>query len=192
MRAPNLPVLFHPDCDRRLRNHTESADPADCAAGARGLWRSLAITAGGHFHPAPGTRSDRNPTNRINAPLAKPCNDFCQLDCTVSVIGMVPVRASRTSPSSWQTTGPLGDVRSRSAVRASDALTPRKLPRSARDRGCRGRRRPPRTLSGCARSPSANCCRRSGRNITGSVIRCRRRARRSCIRPQAAPACVDR
>jgi hypothetical protein len=76
MRAPNLPVLFHPDCNRRLRNRTESADPADCSEGARGLWRSLAITAGGDFHPAPRTRSDRNPTDPINAPLAKPCNDF--------------------------------------------------------------------------------------------------------------------
>jgi hypothetical protein len=28
MRAPNLPVLFHPDYNRRLRNLTESADPA--------------------------------------------------------------------------------------------------------------------------------------------------------------------
>src|SRR5215471_14526890 len=76
MRAPNLPVLFHPDYDRRLRNRTESADPADCSAGARGLWQSLAITAGGDFHPAPRTRSDRNPIDAINAPLAEPCNDF--------------------------------------------------------------------------------------------------------------------
>ena len=65
MRAPNLPVLFHPDCNRRLRNRSESADPADCAAGARGLWRLLAITAGGDFHPAPRTRPDRNPTMRF-------------------------------------------------------------------------------------------------------------------------------
>src|ERR1700746_3464179 len=43
MRAPNLPVLFHPDCNRRLRNRTESADPADSSADARGLWRSLAF-----------------------------------------------------------------------------------------------------------------------------------------------------
>ena len=76
MRAPNLPVLFHPDYNRRLRNCTESADPADCPAGARGLWRSLATTACGDFHPAPRTWSDRNPTAAINAPLAKPCNDF--------------------------------------------------------------------------------------------------------------------
>src|SRR6201993_707638 len=76
MRAPTLPVLFHPDCNRRLRNCTESAAPADCSAGARGLWRSLAITAGGDFHPAPRTRSDQSPTNPINAPLATLCNDF--------------------------------------------------------------------------------------------------------------------
>ena len=76
MRAPNRPVLFHPDCNRRLRNRTESADPADCSAGARGLWRSLAITAGGDFHPAPRTRSERTPTNAIKAPLANPCNPF--------------------------------------------------------------------------------------------------------------------
>src|SRR6516164_5772417 len=65
MRAPYLPVLFHPDCDRRLRNRTESADPADCSASARGLRRFLAVTAGGEFHPAPRTRSDRKPTEVI-------------------------------------------------------------------------------------------------------------------------------
>jgi len=69
MRAPNLPVLFHPDCHRRLRNRTESADPADCAAGARGLWRLLAITAGGEFHPAPRTRPDQSPTKPKDTPL---------------------------------------------------------------------------------------------------------------------------
>jgi hypothetical protein len=77
MRAPNLPVLFHPDCNRRLRNRTESADPADCSAGARGLWRSLAITAGGDFHPAPRTRSDPNPTDAINAPSSQAMQPFC-------------------------------------------------------------------------------------------------------------------
>ena len=51
MRAPNLPVLFHPDCNRRLRNRTESADPADSSAGARGLWRSLALPPVGTFTP---------------------------------------------------------------------------------------------------------------------------------------------
>ena len=37
------------------------------------------FTAGGDFHPAPRTRSDRNPTNAINAPLVNPCNDFREL-----------------------------------------------------------------------------------------------------------------
>ena len=78
VRAPDLPVLFRPDYNRRLRNRTESADPADCSAGARGLWRSLAITAGGDFHPAPRTRSDRNPTDAIKATLIKPYNHFRQ------------------------------------------------------------------------------------------------------------------
>ena len=32
-----VPALFHPDCYRRLRNHTESADPGPCGPGARGL-----------------------------------------------------------------------------------------------------------------------------------------------------------
>jgi hypothetical protein len=91
MRAPNLPVLFHPDCNRRLRNRTESADPADCAAGARGLWRLLAITAGGDFHPAPRTRSDRNLTDAIYSPLTSPCNDFCQL---LGHVGRVSARLS--------------------------------------------------------------------------------------------------
>src|SRR5690348_2953378 len=47
-------ALFHPDCHRRLRNCTESADPASLGreTGARGLMRLLAITAGGDFHPA--------------------------------------------------------------------------------------------------------------------------------------------
>ena len=62
MRAPNLPVLFHPDFNRRLRNRTESADPADCSAGARGLWRSLAIYRRWGLSPRPenavGPKSD--------------------------------------------------------------------------------------------------------------------------------------
>src|SRR5215467_12862455 len=95
-RAPNLPVLFHPDYNRRLRNRTESADPADCSAGARGLWQSLAITAGGDFHPAPRTRSDRNPTDPINAPLTEPCNAFRQLGCMGSA--MAPAQRSARRP----------------------------------------------------------------------------------------------
>jgi hypothetical protein len=104
MRAPNRPVLFHPDYDRRLRNRTESADPADRSTGARGLWRSLAITAGGDFHPAPRTRSERTPTNAIKAPLANPCNPFSpgpahadrellhDQKTGLKLVGLVPVR----------------------------------------------------------------------------------------------------
>jgi len=47
---PSWPVLFHPDFNRRLRNHTESADPSSGEEGARGL--GFHLTAGGDFHPA--------------------------------------------------------------------------------------------------------------------------------------------
>ena len=48
------PVLSHPDCDRRPRNCTESADPSGtlsprALAGLRTLWP---LTAGGEFRPA--------------------------------------------------------------------------------------------------------------------------------------------
>jgi len=33
-------VLFHPDCNRRLRNHTESADPFDLRKALAGLERA--------------------------------------------------------------------------------------------------------------------------------------------------------
>src|ERR1700733_4753559 len=58
---PKRPVLFHPDYDRRLRSCTESADPAPCGAGARGLRRLVAITAGGDFHPALRTSAGTRP-----------------------------------------------------------------------------------------------------------------------------------
>ena len=47
-------ALFHPDCDRRPRVHTGSADRiARTAMRARGLVQKYsAITAGGEFHPA--------------------------------------------------------------------------------------------------------------------------------------------
>ena len=47
-----MTVLFHPDCYRRLRILTESADPKHWALAG---WRKPAgrrITAGGDFHPA--------------------------------------------------------------------------------------------------------------------------------------------
>ena len=58
-------ALFHPDFDRRLRNCTESADPDSEETGARGLMRSLAITAGGEFHPALRTPAPGLPRSRI-------------------------------------------------------------------------------------------------------------------------------
>jgi hypothetical protein len=54
LMAPKHRALFHPDYDRRPRNYTGSADPnaSTETLGARGLMRSLAITAGGDLHPA--------------------------------------------------------------------------------------------------------------------------------------------
>src|SRR5690606_35315786 len=37
VRKTRYPVLSHPDCNRRLRNRTESADPRGRTRGARGL-----------------------------------------------------------------------------------------------------------------------------------------------------------
>ncbi len=54
-------ILFHPDCDRRLRSCTESADPSGrkpeerSRAQATAALASGAFTAGGDFHPAPRT-----------------------------------------------------------------------------------------------------------------------------------------
>src|SRR5690606_9045623 len=49
-RASRRPALSHPDSDRRLRNHTGSADPTE--GGRSRAWAIQAITAGGEFHPA--------------------------------------------------------------------------------------------------------------------------------------------
>src|SRR3954471_5431780 len=62
--AVTVAFLFHPDYDRRPWNRTRSADPAHRpgCAGARGLSRRIATTAGGDFHPAlrtlPALRAD--------------------------------------------------------------------------------------------------------------------------------------
>lgn len=61
-------VLFHPDCDRRLRNYTGSADLPSPEALA-------GYTAGGEFHPALRTRKlvaqQRPPVNlRRRAPAS--------------------------------------------------------------------------------------------------------------------------
>ncbi len=45
-------ILSHPDCYRRLRRLTGSADPVMLMTGARGLSSLLKNTAGQEFHPA--------------------------------------------------------------------------------------------------------------------------------------------
>jgi hypothetical protein len=53
--AADMAAFFHPDCDRRLRHRTESADPRLLAkAAALAGWYAFAraLTAGGEFHPA--------------------------------------------------------------------------------------------------------------------------------------------
>jgi hypothetical protein len=59
-------VLFHPDFNRRLRNHTESADPfsrqiREGFEGNKALagLGCFAFTAGGDFHPALRTSAAR-------------------------------------------------------------------------------------------------------------------------------------
>src|SRR6266852_5559103 len=66
-------VLFHPDFDRRLRNHTESADPFSQGDSKRsprkkalaGLGFST-LTAGGDFHPALRTSAARHERPKRN------------------------------------------------------------------------------------------------------------------------------
>ena len=54
-------VLFHPDCDRRLRSCTESADPFSPKVRRKALagLGVAALTAGGDFHPALRTSAAR-------------------------------------------------------------------------------------------------------------------------------------
>jgi hypothetical protein len=55
-------VLFHPDFNRRLRNHTESADPSSQKIDGRKALAGLGLstlTAGGDFHPALRTSAAR-------------------------------------------------------------------------------------------------------------------------------------
>ena len=51
MRAPNLPVLFHPDCNRRLRNRTESADPPIARRALAGFGDRSPLPPVGTFTP---------------------------------------------------------------------------------------------------------------------------------------------
>jgi hypothetical protein len=52
-------VLFHPDFNRRLRNHTESADPSSKSKKALAGLGCFTLTAGGDFHPALRTSAAR-------------------------------------------------------------------------------------------------------------------------------------
>src|SRR3981189_3716214 len=52
-------VLFHPDFNRRLRNHTESADPSSKPKKALAGLGFVTLTAGGDFHPALRTSAAR-------------------------------------------------------------------------------------------------------------------------------------
>src|ERR1700753_3052117 len=52
-------VLFHPDFNRRLRNHTESADPSPSEKKALAGLGFVTLTAGGDFHPALRTSAAR-------------------------------------------------------------------------------------------------------------------------------------
>ena len=52
-------VLFHPDFNRRLRNHTESADPSSKSKKALAGLGFVTLTAGGDFHPALRTSAAR-------------------------------------------------------------------------------------------------------------------------------------
>ncbi|SEA98192.1 hypothetical protein SAMN05428936_1178 [Pelagibacterium halotolerans] len=50
-RQGAIPVLSHPDYDRRLRSCTESADPRQPGEALAGFSQKT-VTAGGDFHPA--------------------------------------------------------------------------------------------------------------------------------------------
>jgi len=51
-RRPPQTVLFHPDCNRRLRNHTESADPSSRERRRRSrAWATSPLPPVGIFTP---------------------------------------------------------------------------------------------------------------------------------------------
>jgi len=90
-------VLFHPDFNRRLRNHTESADPFPFGSSERKrrsrAWAKAALTAGGDFHPALRTSAARNgrPAPKYDQP---PTSGQAPL---TRRIGMSPCRPDRAS-----------------------------------------------------------------------------------------------
>jgi hypothetical protein len=69
-------VLFHPDFNRRLRNHTESADPSSKSKKALAGLGFVTLTAGGDFHPALRTSaarlSDQGNYDEARAPQQAP------------------------------------------------------------------------------------------------------------------------
>src|SRR3954468_2244434 len=66
-------VLFHPDFNRRLRNHTESADPSSKSKKALAGLGFLTLTAGGDFHPALRTSAARLSGLKRNYAQAQLC-----------------------------------------------------------------------------------------------------------------------
>src|SRR6185437_3907131 len=72
----SMPILFHPDFNRRPRNHTGSADPRFRAALAGLSNQTGPLTAGGEFHPALRTSSpqSRGDIGKIGAAGGR-CNE---------------------------------------------------------------------------------------------------------------------
>ncbi len=66
-------VLFHPDFNRRPRNHTESADPSLWRGRRSRAWVLSTFTAGGDFHPALRTSATRYRWPDRNYAQAAPC-----------------------------------------------------------------------------------------------------------------------
>ncbi len=81
-------ILFHPDCNRRLRHFTGSADLLPGGRSARGLPGLSRDTAGGEFHPA--LRISRSSDKPGKAPLSRLL--YCLL------VFRLPTLAWRTGP----------------------------------------------------------------------------------------------
>src|SRR6266478_8401976 len=101
-------VLFHPDFNRRLRNHTESADPSSKSKKALAGLGLSALTAGGDFHPALRTSAVRNerPDRKYDAGRRP------QQACSAWGIRMVPCRHGGRGPRATELTigrGPESD-----------------------------------------------------------------------------------
>src|SRR5450631_247541 len=97
-------VLFHPDSNRRLRNHTESADPfsprleQDLRKRRSRAWVLSTLTAGGDFHPALRTSAARyeRPVGNYaewRGRQQAPCHGDSA--CPHSAAGMLPTTPER-------------------------------------------------------------------------------------------------